>query len=318
MASSPPQGVRAPSGSSASSLARSLARRAEVPAGDVRAAGAVVFRPGRQVLLVHRGRYDDWSFPKGKLDRGEHETTAAVREVAEETGLHVRLGPPLRDQRYTVARGTKTVHYWAGRVVGDDDVSGYAVNDEIDAVEWVDRDEAATRLTYDRDRATLREALGVRRRTQALVVLRHASARSRKAWRGDDRDRPLLQAGRAHALRLVPALAAYDVDRVVSSPALRCLETVAPFAETVGVGPERDDRLSEEDARGAGVRALVERLVDDGGRTRRGALLCTHRPVLPRVFAALGLPDPALDPGELVVVHLRKGRVVACERHRVL
>ena len=69
-------------------------------ARDVVAAGAVVFRPGRQVLLVHRQRYDDWSFPKGKLDPGEHATTAAVREVGEETGLHVRLGPPLPEQRY--------------------------------------------------------------------------------------------------------------------------------------------------------------------------------------------------------------------------
>ena len=60
---------------------------------DVLAAGVVVFRPGRRVLLVHRPKYDDWSFPKGKLDRGEHHTVAAVREVAEETGLHVRLGP---------------------------------------------------------------------------------------------------------------------------------------------------------------------------------------------------------------------------------
>ena len=68
---------------------------------DVLAAGAVVFRRGR-VLLIHRPRYDDWSFPKGKLDRGEHVTAAAVREVAEETGLHVRLGVPLTRQRYPI------------------------------------------------------------------------------------------------------------------------------------------------------------------------------------------------------------------------
>ena len=63
-------------------------------AADVIAAGAVVLRRGREVLLVHRPRYDDWSFAKGKLDPGEHEVAAAVREVAEETGLHVRLGRP--------------------------------------------------------------------------------------------------------------------------------------------------------------------------------------------------------------------------------
>ena len=94
-------------------------------AADVVAAGAVVFRPGREVLLVHRQKYDDWSFPKGKLDPREHPTTAAVREVAEETGLHVRLGPPLATMRYPNNGRMKTVHYWQGRAVGDDDVSAY-------------------------------------------------------------------------------------------------------------------------------------------------------------------------------------------------
>ena len=117
---------------------------------DVLAAGAVVFRPGRQVLLVHRPRYDDWSFPKGKLDPGEHLTSAAVREVEEETGVHVRLGVPLTGQRYPNGGGRmKSVAYWVGRAVGDDDVSGYRLNDEIDDVEWVPYDEALARLTYD-------------------------------------------------------------------------------------------------------------------------------------------------------------------------
>ena len=116
---------------------------------DVLAAGAVVFRSGGQVLLVHRPRYDDWSFPKGKLDPGEHAAVAAVREVAEETGLRVRLGPPLSPQRYEVSGGrTKHVSYWIGRAVGGDDVSAYRPNDEIDAVEWVPVEEAADRLSY--------------------------------------------------------------------------------------------------------------------------------------------------------------------------
>ena len=59
---------------------------------EVLAAGAVVFRPGREVLLVHRPRYDDWAFPKGKIDPGEHEAAAAVREVQEEYVL--RYGGP--------------------------------------------------------------------------------------------------------------------------------------------------------------------------------------------------------------------------------
>src|SRR3954470_1380615 len=97
-----------------------------MPAKDVLAAGAVVFRPGKRVLLVHRPRYDDWSFPKGKLDPGEHVTSAAVREVAEETGLRVRLGPPLPGQRYPAAGGrVKGVSDWGGRGGGSHEGRGY-------------------------------------------------------------------------------------------------------------------------------------------------------------------------------------------------
>src|SRR3954469_10161873 len=94
--------------------------------GDILAAGAVVLRKGR-VLLVHRPAYDDWSFPKGKLDPGEHAAVAAVREVGEETGVRVRLGVPLARQSYPNGGRTKVVDYWIGRVVGDADVSGYPV-----------------------------------------------------------------------------------------------------------------------------------------------------------------------------------------------
>src|SRR6476620_3214253 len=97
--------------------------------GEVRAAGAVALRKGR-VLLVHRPAYDDWSFPKGKLDPGELSAAAAVREVAEETGLHVRLGIPLGRQAYPSGSRTKVVDYWVGRVLGDPDVSSYLVNSE--------------------------------------------------------------------------------------------------------------------------------------------------------------------------------------------
>ena len=284
------------------------------PPPDVVSAGVVVFGPGKRVLLVHRPKYDDWSFPKGKLDRGEHATAAAVREVAEETGLHVRLGIPLTDQRYPVSSRMKTVHYWVGRAVGDDDVSGYQVNSEIDDVRWVDAEEAFTTLTYDYDRDTLREALQVRRRTRALVVLRHGKARSRKSWRDDDRDRPLLQAGHTQGERLVPVLAAYGVTRVVTSGSARCVQTVTPYAGTTGWELESDDRLSEEDATPKRVRRVVAALLDDD----RDTVLCTHRPVLPEVFDALDVPDPGLEVGEMLVVHLRKGRVVATERHLVL
>ncbi len=277
----------------------------------VRAAGVVVFRPGRRVLLVHRPRYDDWSFPKGKVDPGEHPVATAVREVEEETGLHVRLTRPLADQQYQAAGRPKSVRYWTGRAVGSDDVSGYAVNDEIDGVRWVPAEDAVAMLTYERDRATLAEALTVRSRTTAVVVLRHAEARSRKAWRRDDRDRPLLERGHDTAQRLVPLLAAYDVTRVITSSSARCRQTVAPFAETAGWDLETRRRLSEEESDASVVQRLVVDVLADG----RGTVLCTHRPVLPLVFDALGLADAGLAPGEMAVAHVRKGRVTVLERH---
>lgn len=284
---------------------------------DVRAAGVVTFRPGREVLLVHRPKYDDWSFPKGKLERWEHPTAAAVREVAEETGLHVRLGPPLPDQRYPTGRRMKTVHYWTGRAVADDDVSHYRPNDEIDDVRWVPVVEAAGLLTYEFDRETLEHAKAVRRKTHALVILRHAVARSRRTWRGDDRDRPLLRTGEAQADRLVPVLAAYDAAAVVSSASRRCVQTVQPYVETTGYELDTRKRLSEEDATEKAVERIVEDLLDSG----EGAVLCTHRPVLPLVYDAIGLRkiqhEPELAPGEMIVVHARKGAVVSVERHRV-
>jgi len=284
-------------------------------ARDILAAGVVTFRPGREVLLVHRPKYDDWSFPKGKLERWEHATAAAVREVAEETGLHVRLGPPLPDQRYPTSNGQKTVHYWTGRVVGDDDVSGYRANDEIDGVRWVPTDEAGDLLTYPRDRETLQAALEVRRKSRAVVVLRHAKARSRRTWREPDPLRPLLKLGEVQADRVVPLLAAYDVTHVVSSTSVRCTQTVTPYVETTGWDLDARRRLTEEHATPKAVAKIVAELAEED----RGSVVCTHRPVLPLVLDALGLKPahrgPLLEYAEMLVVHVRKGNVIAVERH---
>jgi 8-oxo-dGTP pyrophosphatase MutT (NUDIX family)/phosphohistidine phosphatase SixA len=282
-------------------------------ASDVLAAGVVVFRPGREVLLVHRPKYDDWSFPKGKLDRGERAPVAAVREVAEETGLRVRLGVPLPSQRYTASGRSKTVYYWTGRCVGGDDVSGYAPNHEIDGVRWVGYDKALALLTYDRDRDMLRAARKARRTTHAVIVLRHAAARSRRAWRDDDTRRPLLKSGRHQAESLVPVLAAYDVTRLLTSTSVRCLDTLVPYAEATGLPLEKSRKLSEEAATSKAVTRIVEALVEGD----QGAVLCSHRPVLPMVYDALGLEDPRLEVGEMLVVHFRNGEVRGTERYAV-
>lgn len=122
----------------------------------VRAAGGVVWRVGErthlEVLIVHRPKYDDWSFPKGKLDPGEGDEQCAVREVEEETGLRCVLGHELAGTSYIDRKGRpKVVRYWEMTVSGGE----FAPNDEVDVVQWLTVDEADRLLSYDRDRALL-------------------------------------------------------------------------------------------------------------------------------------------------------------------
>jgi 8-oxo-dGTP diphosphatase len=123
---------------------------------EVRAAGGLVERAAPDgtvhVLVVHRPRYDDWSFPKGKLDPGEGFLDAAVREVREETGLEVEVGDELASVRYRDHKGRpKLVRYWRMRAVG----GTFEPNDEVDEVRWLPADEAQALLTYPHDRALL-------------------------------------------------------------------------------------------------------------------------------------------------------------------
>ena len=125
---------------------------------QVEAAGGVVVRDGR-MLLVHRPRYDDWTLPKGKLDPGESFEQAALREVQEETGLRCTLGRELARTEYRDNKHRrKIVRYWLMEVEGGD----FEPNDEVDQVRWLDVDEAARELTYERDRALLDDLPGSR------------------------------------------------------------------------------------------------------------------------------------------------------------
>jgi 8-oxo-dGTP pyrophosphatase MutT (NUDIX family) len=120
-------------------------------AEGVYAAGGVVVRDG-DVLLVHRPRYDDWTFPKGKLDPGESFEDAALREVEEETGLRCNLGRELPATRYAVGTRPKIVRYW---LMTPEAETPFVPNDETDELRWLSRDEAMRLLTYDRDRDVL-------------------------------------------------------------------------------------------------------------------------------------------------------------------
>jgi 8-oxo-dGTP pyrophosphatase MutT (NUDIX family) len=114
----------------------------------VRAAGGVVVREGPEVLLVHRPKYDDWTFPKGKAEDGESDEDCAMREVEEETGLRCRLGAELPSTRYRDSRGRqKVVRWWQMEV----ESGSFVPNREVDEIRWLPPGEAASVLSYERD-----------------------------------------------------------------------------------------------------------------------------------------------------------------------
>jgi 8-oxo-dGTP diphosphatase len=131
-------------------------------AAEVKAAGGVVWRRGEtgvEVALVHRPRYDDWSLPKGKLDRGESWEDAAVREVEEEIGLRCALGDELAPIEYTDHKGRhKVVRYWLMEAAGQ---QAFEPNDEVDELRWLGLRKAVGRVSYPRDRDVLAEAMEV-------------------------------------------------------------------------------------------------------------------------------------------------------------
>jgi 8-oxo-dGTP diphosphatase len=121
----------------------------------VRAAGGIVHRHG-DVLLVHRPKYDDWTFPKGKAEDGEPDEDCALREVYEETGLECALEDELASTHYVDSKGRpKRVRWWTMRVLADD---GFDANREVDELRWVDHATAAELLTYPRDRVLIQQA----------------------------------------------------------------------------------------------------------------------------------------------------------------
>ena len=163
----------------------------------MRAAGALVWREkggDLQVLLVHRPRYDDWSFPKGKLESGESLCTCAMREVAEETGVQVRLEQPLETIRYRLGDGTrKEVRYWAARELdrGSPALAARgriprASRSEIDGVRWMGVKEARKRLDHAIDRDLLGSLVDLweddKLDTWTLVLVRHARVVKRSVW----------------------------------------------------------------------------------------------------------------------------------------
>lgn len=267
---------------------------------DVRAAGAVLWRDDGEIAVVHRPRYDDWSFPKGKLEPGEAMPFAAVREVAEETGVRAHLGPMLGDVRYVVPEGRKLVRYWSARA-GD---GGFAPNSETDELRWVSPGHAAEILSYVHDLDVLRRFEASGRPASTIVLVRHAKAGSRTQWDGPDEQRPLSASGREQAEHLAALLALFGPDRLATAPLLRCRDTVAPLAGGLGLPILDEPLLGEQaywDRPGAGLHRLLQ-LATLPGVT----VVSSQGGVIPDVVRALVERSPHRLPVDPSAVPARK------------
>jgi 8-oxo-dGTP pyrophosphatase MutT (NUDIX family)/phosphohistidine phosphatase SixA len=234
---------------------------------------------GLEVMLVHRPRYDDWSFPKGKANAGESDEQTALREVEEETGIRAALGVELPSTRYRDSRGRdKVVRYWTMRP----ESGSFEPHAEVDEIQWVPVSAAESKLSYDRDIEVLRAL------PPPLLIVRHTSAGDSDEWYGDDARRPLDERGRRQAEALVDQLATFELDRVVSSPFDRCVQTVEPLSRARGLELETSDDLAE----GADLDRVHDLLLRLSGQS---AVACGHGPELQPLFGKV-------KKGETVVV----------------
>ena len=303
--------------------------------GPVLAAGTVCYRRVAEgiegseqtrerimVLLVHRTKQRDVSFPKGKLDPGESMPQAAVRETQEETGLAVSLGVNLGTIHYELSGNrTKTVQYWAAKVSEEAlQASTFTPNREVEAIEWVPIGSVRKRLSYKADRELFDVFLRLASRdlidSFSVTLLRHAKAEPRSGAHRADHLRSLTADGEEQAETLVPILAAFGPRRIYSSTATRCLATVAPLASYLRKRVRAKRSLSQDfwdEGDLAPLRRRMGKIVARGKST----IVCSHRPVLPdlarELMLATGSPhgsylnaSVALPPAGFSVFHFSR------------
>ena len=259
--------------------------------GTIRAAGGVVFRFSPQgepeVLVVHRPHYNDWSLPKGKSDPGENWQTTAIREVWEETGYRCRVIARLGRHEYMFGDMWKQVDYYAMTSWSH---TGFQPGSEVDAIRWIPLSEVGL-LTYTHDRRLVKDTdyqtLGS---AKTLFVVRHAAAGSRQHWTDPDHIRPLTKKGWQQAHALADRLASEGIERLLSSPYMRCMQTLEPLGEKLGIPVEAHPALAE----GGGGHATLQ-LLDE--LSNCNAALSSHGDVIPSTIFALAdtgteLSDP--------------------------
>jgi 8-oxo-dGTP diphosphatase len=290
-------------------------------AAEVAAAGAVVWRRRAgvvEVALVYRARYDDWTLPKGKLERGESARIAAHREVAEETGARVALGRFLGRTRYRLNADRKTVDYYAARYVDGD----FVPSEEVADVRWLPVADAMASLTFDRDRRVLAAFSALPADLTTLLLVRHAKAGSRAQWHDIDSLRPLSRNGEKQVGPVRELAAIYGATRVYAAPLVRCVRTVEPIADDLGTPVAAEDLMGEEKYEGmaeAAERRLME--IAAGGGV---PVVCSQGGVIPdllhRLATASGLSvgrRVESKKGSVWALFFSESRLVAADYIRV-
>lgn len=234
-----------------------------------------------ELCLVYRPKYDDWSWPKGKNEDNESHRHTAVREVGEETGYAVTLGPHIAQIEYPLENEgkksisksgaknssqnnnktevVKRIHYWMMREIDENATMKRlpafgpikpAKPTEIGNVIWLTPSKARKKLTHDSDRkvldAFLEKLHDGQTEYKTLILVRHGKAESRKSWQGSEATRPITPLGSAASYALGRELACYAPNRIVSSPWKRCMETVATFAHDSSLSIEQIAELTED------------------------------------------------------------------------
>ena len=283
------------------------------------AAGAVLWRKSEkkkiEVLIIHRPKYDDWTFPKGKAEIGEPLIACAYREVLEETNIETAFGPYLGEVEYLTNDGKKKVSFWSAKVVKEKD---FKPNTEVDQLKWVEVTKVKELLTLDTDRKILEQFLQIEPDTKPLILLRHAKAVTRDEWQGEDDDRPLDSYGQNQAKRLLAMYQVFNLEQIHSSDAVRCYDTVVAIAKGLNIKLEVTGKLSESTFKKDKEKAFD--YAKDLMKLNESVLLCSHNPILPKMLNKLTKKSEVdADEGKLLpadgwVIHRIGKEVIQIDR----
>jgi 8-oxo-dGTP diphosphatase len=285
----------------------------------ISAAGAVVWRKHKdnftEVAIIHRPKYDDWSFPKGKLEVGESLIACAHREVLEETNLQTEFGPHLGQVEYFTPDGLKKVTYWSAKVIAE---KPFRTNTEVDQLKWIPITKVIEVLTNETDKEIFDKFVKVKFNSKPFILLRHAKAITREEWQGEDDDRPLSSSGQNQAMRLLSTYQVFNIDQIHSSDAVRCYDTVKSMAKGLDIKLEVSSKLSESTYKKDKEKAFdyVRELIKED----KSILICSHNPILPKMLnkltkkSEIEADEDKLSPADGWVIHRSGKEIIQIDR----